>query len=448
MARHARALTARQAAVLALALALAGCGSGSRASAPLRFWAMGREGEVVSELTRDFTRETGIRVDVQQIPWSAAHEKLLTAFVGRSTPDLAQLGNTWIPEFRALHALEPLGERQRSSSAVPDSAYFPGIWDTNLIDGTLYGVPWYVDTRLMFYRRDVLARAGYSRFPDTWEGWRACMVAVRRTLGSNHYAMFFPLNEWNVPIILGLQEHATLLRDDDTRGDFSSPEFRRAFEFYESTFRDSLAPPLSGSEVANLFQEFERAYFVMYVTGPWNLGEFARRLPPSLANAWATAPMPGPTGAASGLSLAGGSSLVIFHASHRQSEAWKLIEFLSRPDIQLRFYRACGDLPARREAWRDPALAGDPRLGAFRVQLERVVPTPKVPEWEQIVTRVQDHMERAARGRVTPDSALAALDRDVDRILEKRRWLVERARRAEGGARVGAAIAPPAGGGR
>ena len=72
----------------------------------VRFWAMGREGEVVQELVRDFERENpGIRVEVQQIPWSAAHEKLLTAFVGRSTPDVAQLGNTWIAEFAALRAL-------------------------------------------------------------------------------------------------------------------------------------------------------------------------------------------------------------------------------------------------------------------------------------------------------------------------------------------------------
>ncbi|HEY8133372.1 MAG TPA: extracellular solute-binding protein, partial [Thermoanaerobaculia bacterium] len=61
----------------------------------LKFWGLGHEGEVVAQLLPEFTRRTGIRVDVQQIPWSAAHEKLLTAFVGDATPDLAQMGNTW-----------------------------------------------------------------------------------------------------------------------------------------------------------------------------------------------------------------------------------------------------------------------------------------------------------------------------------------------------------------
>ncbi|MET0440720.1 MAG: extracellular solute-binding protein, partial [Casimicrobiaceae bacterium] len=72
----------------------------------VRFWAMGREGEVVTEILREFERtHPGIRVEVQQLPWTAAHEKLLTAFAGEATPDVCQLGNTWIPEFAALNAL-------------------------------------------------------------------------------------------------------------------------------------------------------------------------------------------------------------------------------------------------------------------------------------------------------------------------------------------------------
>src|SRR5216683_2250780 len=74
----------------------------------IKFWGLGHEGEVVAQMLPEFTRRTGIAVDVQQIPWTAAHEKLLTAFVGEATPDLAQVGNTWVPEFVALDALVQL----------------------------------------------------------------------------------------------------------------------------------------------------------------------------------------------------------------------------------------------------------------------------------------------------------------------------------------------------
>ena len=74
-------------------------------------------------------------------------------------------------------------------------------------------------------------------------------------------------------------------------------------------------------------------------------------------------------------------------------------------------------------------------MRAFGEQLRRVVSTPKVPEWELIATRLQERSELAVRGGVSADSAMALLDRDVDRILEKRRWLLNRevATEEEGG---------------
>src|SRR5262249_17008355 len=85
------------------------CGGRSADRAAVELWAMGREGEVVRGLVPDFERlNPDVRVRVQQIPWSAAHEKLLTAFVGGAMPDVFQAGNTWLPELAALGAIEPL----------------------------------------------------------------------------------------------------------------------------------------------------------------------------------------------------------------------------------------------------------------------------------------------------------------------------------------------------
>lgn len=419
-----RTRVAAVALLVALPLAAWGCGSG-KGPVTLRFWAMGREGEVVQDLVGDFERENpDVRVEVQQIPWGAAHEKMLTAYVARATPDVAQLGNTWIAEFVALHAIEPLGERIAASPAMPESAYFAGIWDTNVIDGKPYGVPWYVDTRVLFYRSDLLAKAGYDSIPQRWDAWRDAMEAVKRTEGKGHYAIFLPTNEYTPWIIFGLQAGSPLLRDHDSRGDFSGPRYRRAADFYIDLFHRGLAPAVPGATIANLYQEFERGTFAMYITGPWNLGEFRRRLPPDMQSSWTTAPLPGPDGAASGVSLAGGSSLVVFRRTRHKEAAWRLIEFLSRPEQQLRFYKLTGDLPARRECWRDTAFTDDPKARAFEIQLGRVVSTPKIPEWEEISIKLQDRVETSVLGGVPVDTMLAALDRDVDRILEKRRWLL------------------------
>lgn len=412
-------------ATLLLASALA-CRSASDSSITLRFWAMGAEGEVVAQMMPEFERENpGVRVRVQAMPWSAAHEKLLTSFVGEATPDVAQLGNTWVPEFQAIHALEPLDAYTARSTVVRPDAFFRGIWDTNVIDDVAYGIPWYVDTRVIFYRRDLLAKAGYDSVPSTWTGWRAAMEAVKRQ-GSARYAIFLPTNEWAQPMILGLQAGSPILKDGGRYGAFSDSAFRRAFDFYLGLFQDGLAPVAGTNDVANVYQEFARGMFAMWITGPWNVGEMTKRLPPELQHAWATAPLPGPAGDSSGVSLAGGSSIVIFRSSAHKEAAWKLVEYLARPEQQLRFSRLTGDLPASIAAWRDRSLSGDVHFRAFYTQLQRVRPIPKVAEVEIISSKLIEASEAAIRGHVPAERSLAALDRDVDQILEKRRWILQR----------------------
>ena len=430
MARVRSELAPGVALALAAVLAAAGCGEKRESRATVRFWGMGREGEVVRDLVPEFERRNpGVHLVVQQIPWTSAHEKLLTAFVGRSSPDIAQLGNTWIPEFAAIGALHPLDANVSASGSVSPAGFFPGVWETSVYDGSVYGIPWYVDTRVLFYRQDLLARVGYPRAPRSWSEWRDAMRKLKRIQGPSSFAILLPTNEWEQPAILGLQEGSPLLADNGTRGAFAGPQFRASADFFVGTFREKLAPVVSYTQLGNAYQEFARGTIAMWITGPWNLGEFRRRLPSSQQNLWMTAPLPAPDGKEwPGASFSGGSSLAVFRLSERKPEAWKVIEFLSDPAIQSRFYALSGDLPASRAAWDDPALANDEKLRAFRIQVEHVAPMPRVPEWEQIAQNVAERLEPAIRERQSVPRALAELDADVDRILEKRRWMLARRR--------------------
>lgn len=409
----------------ALACVVPGCGREKDTRTEIVFWAMGAEGEHVQTLIPGFeARNPDLRVRLQVIPWTAAHEKLLTAYAGNSTPDVCQLGNTWIPEMHLLKAIEPLDERVRLSRGIRRDGYFPGIWATNTLDSVLYGVPWYVDTRVLFYRKDLLARVGFVQPPRTWEEWkRVSKAIVDARHGEETYGVLLPTNEWAPPIILGLQSGSSLLKEGNTLADFSGEDFVRAFAYYTSFFQERLAP-VGVTRVTNVYQGLAEGFFAMYISGPWNIGEFQRRMPDSLKHAWMTAPLPGPDSVYPGGSLAGGSSLVIFQASQHKDAAWRLIEYLSEPAQQVRFYKETGDLPARREAWEDSVLAGNEYIKAFHLQLQHVIPTPQIPEWEQIAMKMQDYADLASRGSLTVAEAMADFDRDVNVILEKRRWLL------------------------
>ena len=410
------------------ALLLTGCVS-TQQGTTLQFWTIGREGEAVTQLLPAFEQANpGIQVRVQQIPLTAAHEKLLTAYAGNSLPDVTQIGNTWIAEFAALHALAPLQPRVAESKVVRADDYFASAWATNVIDGTLYGIPWYVDTRLLFYRVDLLRAAGFDAPPPDWAGWQTQMGAIRAKSQGTRWGALLPTNEYDQLLALALQQHVPLLRDGGRYGNFESAGFKRTLAFYVDLFTHGDVPPWTNVQVGNPWQAFGRGDFVFYLSGPWNIGEFRKRLPASRQSEWSTAQLPGPDGP--GDSVAYGSSLVILRHSKHQDAAWKLIEYLSRPDVQARFYELLGDLPARRSAWDTPLLQNDPKLRAFRAQLEHMRPAPKVPEWEQIVNMMQQVAARAVAGQLTVDQATAQMDAQADAILAKRRWVLARQHRA------------------
>ncbi len=402
------------------------CNNNRSDHSEITFWAMGAEGENVQPLIRQFeAQHPEIKVKVQSIPWGAAHEKLLTAVAGQSTPDLCQLGNTWIPEFQAIGSLLALDSLVAHSTIVSKDNYFEGIWNTNIIGRSVYGIPWYVDTRLLFYRKDILAQAGYGQPPQTWDEWLDVSYKIKKLSSAKQrrYAAFFSLiyNDWGVPVILILSNGGRLLKNNDCYGAFDEPAAIEAFRFYVKFFEDSLAIR-SMTEVSNIYQGFSDGLFAMMITGPWNVNEIRKRYP-ELTNRWSTAPIPA---SANFNSIAGGSSLVIFKNSKQPEAAWKLIEFLSQPEIQVEFFKLTLDLPAVKAAWEAEVIRSDREMAAFYTQLEHVVPTPKIAEWEQVAVKIQEHLEKVIFGRVDLEKAVINLNRDVDRILEKRQWLLSK----------------------
>jgi ABC-type glycerol-3-phosphate transport system substrate-binding protein len=138
-------------------------------------------------------------------------------------------------ELVTVGAIVPLDE-----SLVPRADYFPGIWDTNVVDGTLYGIPWYVDTRVLFYRTDMIPTP-----PRTWSEWIEIMTRLKAaSKDPDFYPLVMPTNEWPQPVIMALNRGARLV---DERGHalFDEPVFIEGFTFYVDLFRRGLVPTVS-----------------------------------------------------------------------------------------------------------------------------------------------------------------------------------------------------------
>jgi multiple sugar transport system substrate-binding protein len=385
---------------------------------------MGAEAEHMADLLAALPRAGLPPVRVQPLPWSAAHEKLLTAFAGGSLPDLGQAGNSWLAELTAIGAIEPVPVALEPLVA----GQFPGVVETNRIDGRLMALPWYVDTRLQFYRSDLFERAGFASPPENWDDWKSALHKVRNDNGGQGFAILLPINEYEHLTQMALSSGAGFLNPQGTLGAFRAPAFRRALAFYKSLFDEGLAPIAGAAQISNVWNEFARGYFAVYPSGPWTIGDMKTRLPAALQHSWATAPFPGPDGP--GRSTPGGSSLVVYRATREPAAAWRLIGELVAPASQQRLQQLTGDLPPTRAVWTSTGLMSDPITEAFARQLDRTTPLPKVPEWERIATEMQTVAELAVRGRLTIDEAVTEMDKRADRLLEKRRWMLSRKRGA------------------
>ncbi|MET0271101.1 MAG: extracellular solute-binding protein [Sphingomonas sp.] len=396
-----------------MALPIAACG-GRRADG-LSFWAMGYEGDYAPHLMTAFTAATSLPVEVQSLPWTAAHEKLLTAFAGDSLPDVMMLPNGWVGEFAMIGALAPVPD----ATLVDDM--FPGTLDVTRYAGRDYAVPWSVAPQVQFFRRDLLAAVGYDAPPTDWAGWRAMGLALKRRRPDD-YAVLLYLNWWDALFTFAGQTGARMLRDRDTRGDFATPAFREALAFYKSLFDLGLAPRALSTEIQDPLGAFAQGLFAVYPHGPSLLLDLHRRadlLPPER---WGVARMPGPggPGRASGVSAA----VCVSAATRRPAEAWALVRHLTSAASELRFQRMIGNLPARASAWASPQLA-TPLLRPFAEQMREPAPGPAIVEWERVRLDVQIVAERVVRGLLTIDEGLAEINRRADRLLAPRRALVD-----------------------
>src|SRR3546814_17592626 len=71
-----------------------------------------------------------------------------------------------------------------SSDLFDSEVFFPGAWDTTVVDGTSYGVPWYVETRVLYYRTDLAEKEGLEA-PKTWADLTA-FAAGLQAAGAEH----------------------------------------------------------------------------------------------------------------------------------------------------------------------------------------------------------------------------------------------------------------------
>jgi len=408
---------------LAAALALTGCGrdegagtsdaeakdvAAGKASGEITVWALGAEGEKLEEIAAGFEEENpGASVKVTVIPFDAAYNKISTAIAGGQTPDVTTVGTTWLPEFAATGALDVT-----PTDLIDSSAFFDGSWATTEVDGTSYGVPWYTETRLIYYRKDLAEKAGVT--PE--KGWsqddlKAFAQALQDEAGAKWGINLQPGGQgsWQTYLPFAWQRGAELV--DGEEFTFNTEPMQEALEYYASFFEEGLSPTDLGE--GGLETGFINGDIGAFVSGPWHMGILRDQGGPEFEDKWALAPMPTEE---SGTSFTGGGDLVVFKDSKNRDTAWKFVDFLTQPEQQQKLYELVGSLPAVQSTWESGELSTDPLLAAFGEQLQDAKSSPAIETWEQVAAPLDDAIEQVSLGKSDAESALAAAEQKANSI--------------------------------
>jgi multiple sugar transport system substrate-binding protein len=375
-------------------------------SGELTVWAMGNEGTKLGVMADKFMEANpGVTVNVTPVDWGQAVAKLQTAIGGGETPDVSQMGTDMMGQFVETGALEPVGD------AIDPSVFFDSAWQTNVVDGQAYGVPWYVETRVLYYRTDIAEKAGITAPPATWDDLKAMAKAMQSQGGA----------EWGIALgTKNSQEYlpfvwsngGDVLAADGTTFALDSPEAVEALTYYDSYFEEGLTPK-SVPEGFDVTPAFVAGTHPMFFSGPWHVGLITDAGGADIEGKWTLVPMPKKV---TGTSFVGGSNLVVFKDSQNKDAAWAFVQFMTDPANQVAWYDEATVLPAVQSAWDDPALADDENVAVFGQQLQDTKAPPPIPTWNEVATAINDNLEKVTTGDVAPAEGAKTMEETANSI--------------------------------
>lgn len=359
-------------------LLFAGCaaGDGAEASADsLTVWVMGDSSSHFEELVAPFSEDTGIAVKTVAIPWDAIDQKFTTAVASGDGPDIIQIGVSKLRTFADSGALLTLDDSTLDGyDNLASDKFIDGVGgDATAVGGNVVSVPWVSDTRVLYYRTDILAEQGITEAPTTWDDLRADAKTLAAR-GDGQYGYYIPQWDSSLPVIMTWDQGGDIVGDDGAI-DFDTDEFREAVDLYTGLYADGSVPTNADFDQT---QGFTSGTTPMLLSGPY-LANAIEDAAPELDGKWAVAPVPS---AKDNTSLLAGSNLGVWATTKNEEGALQLLDFLSQPQTQLKWFELDSQLPTVKAALEDSTLTEDPLVSVYAEQLQNAKLLPLVPNWD------------------------------------------------------------------
>jgi multiple sugar transport system substrate-binding protein len=350
-----------------------------------------------------------------------AHQKFLTALSGGVVPDLYGNGADLIPGYVEIGALTDLGPYIDKSESISVEDFPEGVLSLCMYDGKVWGIPVYADTLVMYYNKDLMAKAGLDPEspPRDWDAVREAALAMTERDDQEMLQVAGMLVDgWSAPrlFIPGLYSFGgQLLSDDLSKAAFNSDAGKEMLGLLIRLLHEDKVTELGWGT------EFEDSVNEPFIAGKagifFDVPAATRRIVrwrPDFEN-WGITGLPaGPQGQ---VQLAETIALMIPERAENKDAAWELIEYWMKPEVMVKWAQDIYRPPSTWAALQDEALMSDPRIAPVSEALEFTVDIPQTTHWAEIFNTLTAEIQLALVGDKTPDQALDDAAATVDRLL-------------------------------
>lgn len=328
--------------------------------------------------------------------------------------DVMDLDVIWTAEFASNGWIIPLPQGQ-----FPLGDFLKPAVDTAMYQGRLYAVPDYSNADLLYYRKDILARAG-KQPPATWAQLQQLAATVAPRFGLYGYAgTFAPYEGLTVNFATAVQSAGgSILSPEGTKVTVNSARALQGLQFLVDGFRQGWIPKVTlGYEEQSAQDAFAAGKFLFLDNWP---DVYAALSVPGPENKvygkFGVAALPGPDGM--GSSSLGGANLAISTYSQHQRTALNFIKYMTNLDNERQMLEQGSFPPVWTTLYTDKSLIGRyPYLPVLEQAINSAQPRPAITNYDQASLAISSTVYQALTQQQKPQQALTEMAGQLTQII-------------------------------
>jgi multiple sugar transport system substrate-binding protein len=407
-----------------LTLSLTACGDSAGSSSgkqTLTYWASNQgpsldaDRQTLQPELDKFEKQTGIKVNLEVVPWSDLLNRLLAAATSGKGPDVVNIGNTWSASLQATGAFVPFDDATLQQVGGKDRFVPAALAATGATGKPPTAVPLYSLAYALYYNKKMFADAGIAAPPTTWD---ELVADGKKLTGGGHWGLAIEganVSENSHHAFTFSQQYGGQWFDSSGKPTFDSPANVSAVKRYvDFMAADKIANPSNAEYAQNQsVTDFATGKAAMLL---WQAAGSSLKSHGMSADAYGVAPVPFLGAGSSGSSgknvnsMVAGINMAIFSFTKNKDAALKFVKFMTSDEEQVALNKTYGSLPSVKTADADQAFQAPEQQALQKVLADSAAPLPQVADESQFETLVGTAMKElfadAAGGKQITEDAV------------------------------------------